>query len=256
MNRLAAAPKDRSADYVFCAAVKLETAQQDRVEFETLTFNERLSIATANFEPIPRRAVAALSACTAEKRGRLIVDGTAAKKFAAAFDNVPEPLLNSAMALTGPSSHPFGLMLLLVWSQYQFLGGAMGFSRPPVPLAEYVDGLPLYTFDKHTSVGKRAIATLVEECAPLKKALREHVPEPQWKRVAEMAAFYADAAPVAYRLEWDFGPLLSYIGFNADMMSVSCPMEGAQAVFECVRDNLSLLNELRQKALLRLASTS
>ncbi len=249
INRLAAAPKDRSADYVFCGATKLDTAQQDRANFDLLDFNGKMSIATAALEPIPRRAVAALSACTAVKGDRLIVDETAARNFVAAFDYVPEPLLNSTMALTGRHSHPFGLMLVLIWSQYQFLGGALGYSNPPVPAPEWLDGIPLYTFDKHTAVGKRGIGRLVEENASLRLALRRHVPEQHWKAVAEMAAFYADAAPVSHRLEWEFGPLLAFIGFNADMTSAGCPMAAAPAVLKCVRENLTHLNQLRRTIL-------
>lgn len=251
INRLAAAPKDRSADFIFCGATKLETAFEDRANFDTLSFAENLSMATADFEPLTRRAVAALSACTMLKTGRLVVSKEAAQEFSAAFPGVPKPLQNAAVAMTGQSSHPFGLMLLLVWSQYDFTGGASGHSKQPLPTAEYIGGIPLYTFDKHTAVGKKAISKLPEHSAELRAVLTRWVPKERWADVTLMAAFYLDAAPVAYRLEWFGSQLLEFVGFNADMVGAGCPMDGAQAVFECVRDNLPLLNELRREALLR-----
>jgi len=65
-----------------------------------------------------------------------------------------------------------------------------------------------------------------------------------------MAAFYADAAPVATRLEWSAGPLLQFIGMHADMMSAGCSFEGVTPVLDCVRNNLTKMNELRQSVLM------
>lgn len=244
--RLASAPKDRSADYVCSGATLLETAQADRRDFDTWDWSAKLEIATADLEPVTRRAVAALSACTVVRGEQELVDDKAARLFARAFHNVPDALLNSAMALTGRNSHPFGLILVLLWSQYEFTGGASGYSIPPLPPAEYVNGIPLYTFDKHTAVGKRAIAKLVEESSALRETLRQHVPEQHWLSVAEIAAFYADAAPVAYRLQWFSSELLEFGGFIADTMAAGCPMAGACSILSCLRDNLTHLNKLRR----------
>lgn len=248
-TRLASAPKDRSADYLFSGATLLETAQDDRRNFDPWHWSTKLEIATADLEPLPRRAVAALSACTVIKGGQELVDDSAARLFAQEFHNVPDPLLKSATTLTGRNSHPFGLMLVLIWSQYDFTGGTRGYSNRPLPPAEYVNGIPLYTFDKHTAVGKRAIARLVEENGPLQEVLREHVAEPCWTSAAEIAAFYADAAPVACRLEWFASELLEYGGFIADMTAAGCPMAGASAVLKCIQDNLTHLNRYRRIAL-------
>ncbi|MGI8705144.1 MAG: hypothetical protein ACR2JJ_05030 [Sphingomicrobium sp.] len=250
VTRLAAAPKDRSADYVFCGATKLETAKEDRARFGSLSVEEQLAVATAHLEPVTRRAVAALAACTATKGERLIVDREGVMKLVRQFNNVPDALVKSALALTGPSSHPFGLVLVVLWSYYQFVGGAYGYARPCLPPTSQVNGIPLYTFDKHTAVGKRAIAKLANESRPVRDALREHVPEEHRTTVAEMAAFYADAAPVSHLLEWEFGRLLAYVGFNADMMAAGCPMEGAPAVLRCVQDNLAHLDQLRRQSLI------
>lgn len=247
--RLASAPKDRSADYVLSGATLLETAQHDRREFDTWDRSAKLQMATADLEPVTRRAVAALSACTVATGSEELVDEKAARLFARAFPNVPDSLLKSALSLTGRNSHPFGLMLVLIWSQYEFTGGPCGYSNPPLPPAEYANGIPLYTFDKHTAVGKRAIAKLVEVSPKLREVLRQHVPEQDWTSVAEMAAFYADAAPVACRLEWFASELLEFGGFIADMEAAACPMTGASSVLECIKNNLTHLNQLRRDAL-------
>lgn len=250
VRRLAAAPKDRSADYLFCAATKLATALDDRRAFEGLSFDEKLSIATHDFEPLTRRAVATLSACTTYKGGKLLVQKEASRTFVAGFERVPDNLLNSMMLLTGQHSHPFGLMLVLVWSQYEFTGGASGYSRPPLPQTEHINGLPLYTFDKHTAVGKKTIPKLAEQCPSVRDALARWVPRDRWAEVTLMAAFYVDAAPVAHRLEWFASELLEFAGFHADMTSAGCVWAGAKPVMECVEDSLAVLNHLRRAALI------
>lgn len=250
--KFAVAPKDRCADYLFSAAMKLRTAREDRLAFDALSFDERLSIAAGPLEPVVRRAVAALSECTVVKNGGTIVDSEAATRFASEFDNAPLALLNSMLALTGGrNSHPFGLMLVLLRSHYEFVGGSLGTTRPAVPATERVDGIPLYTYDKHTAVGKRAIAMMIDQNPAVRATLSEHVPPAHWRAVAAMAAYYADAAPVSHRLEWPLGPLMSLVGFNADMIGAGCSMTAAPAVLECVEQNLAHLNDCRRAALRR-----
>jgi hypothetical protein len=57
--------------------------------------------------------------------------------------------------------------------------------------------VPAYPFDKHTAAGKAAIHRLARECPAVRNALAAHVPEYRANEAASMAAFYADAEPVA-----------------------------------------------------------
>lgn len=63
-----------------------------------------------------------------------------------------------------------------------------------MPPAKMVEQIPLYTFDKHTWAGKRAITFFAIECREVREALARYVPDFRARDVALMAAFVAIAA--------------------------------------------------------------
>lgn len=147
--------------------------------------------------------------------------------------------------------HPYSLTLPLLWSTFEWTGGASGIFTEPVPEAEYLDGIPLYVFDKHTAAGKRAISMLPQRSAQVRHVLAKWVPKDRWVDVTLMTAFYSDGSPVRKRLEWSFGCSLEHIGMHADLMSVGCSYEAVTPVADCVRGNLSAVNALRRLILLQ-----
>ena len=56
-----------------------------------------------------------------------------------------------------------------------------------------------------------------------------------------MAAFYADAAPVARRFDWDGSRELERLGIETDMLKVGVPPEGIAPLLDVVHDNLEQL---------------
>ena len=248
--KLAMAPKDRSSDYVYCAATKLPAAIEEREQLRPASRDVQLSIAATLLEPLMKRLSAALLACTVASRGEVMIASAVEELLAVLPHNCPTSLAQTVLTLAELRSHPYSLVLILIWSQFQWMGGEEGIAAEPVPRAEYVAGIPLYTFDKHTAVGKRAISMLPKRCSELGELLAKWVPTERHADVALMAAFYADAAPVSKRLEWFAGKHLEFIGMHADMMSVGCPYEGVVPITECVRRNLETVNELRRGALL------
>jgi hypothetical protein len=141
-------------------------------------------------------------------------------------------------------------MLLLVWDRFAMTGLECRIVRDAMPLTDFVGSIPLYTYDKHTAVGRKALALLPGRCSELKSLLSDGVPSERHADVTLMAAFYADAAPIAQRLEWHSGRLLEYVGFQADMFSSGCPTEASTSIVKCVQSNLSTLNQLRRACLL------
>ncbi len=78
----------------------------------------------------------------------------------------------------------------------------LGLRSDPIPQSRKVAGIPLYAFDKHTRVGKRAIERLIGENKPFRDCLVRFLAKGSPRKAAEIAAFYADGAPVAQRLDW------------------------------------------------------
>ena len=248
--KLTMAPKDRSADYVYCAATKLPAAIAEREQLRASSRDEQLSIAAALGEPLTRRLSAALLACTVASQGEVMMAPAVEGLLAAMPHPCPSSLAHSILTLAEQRAHPYSLVLILLWSQYHWTGGAQGIAAEPVPDVEYAGGVPLYVFDKHTAVGKRAISMLPKQCPEVGQLLAKWVPVKNHADVCLMAAFYADAAPVLNRLKWFAGRHLEFIGMHADMASAGCSYEGVQPVVDCTRGNLAAVNELRRRVLL------
>lgn len=120
-----------------------------------------------------------------------------------------------------------------------------------LPPAETLHGIPLYTFDKHTWAGKRAISEFARDDRLFRELLAEFVPQPKLPDVALMAAFYADAIPIANRLDWEQSRRLEALGLEADMTGAGCKPSGIEPIIEFVRGNLDRLNDARRHVLVR-----
>ncbi|MBA2467423.1 MAG: hypothetical protein H0V46_07465 [Sphingomonas sp.] len=247
--KLALAPKDRSVDYVYCAATKLPASIEERSDLLAKSTADLISIAVNKREPQMKRLSAAMLACTEGRRCERLNAQAVAQLLAAMPRQCPAALQQMIMTLAEQRSHPYPLTLVMLWSLYDWTGGSVGISLEAERAPEWCGGVPLYTFDKHTALGKRAIGLLPSRCPELSALLTQWVRPEQHADVARMATYYADGAPVARRLEWSFGRSLEFIGMHADMMSVGCPYEGVVPLIECVKQHLGLLNELRRAAL-------
>jgi hypothetical protein len=245
-SRMAQATKDRSADYLYCAATKLETAIAEQSELRDLPMDRLLGIASNEELPLTRRAVAALLMCTDSGRTGPLLNLGRVSKFLDTFAVKPVPLHDAVLQIARARAHPFCLMLPLIWSRWWRVADKVQIADDEIPDCDTIDGIPLYTFDKHTSLGKRAIARFARENNLVADALRNWVPARSAVDVAEIAAFYADAAPVVRRLQWATGSLLSQMGLVADMTGAGCRFAGVRAVAQCVSENLADLNRFRR----------
>jgi hypothetical protein len=254
VDRLADAPKDRSADYLYCAVTKLETALAERTQMCGYDDVDLLSIAAKEHEPLIRRANAAFLLCLRGQGDAARLQEPAVQRLVTAC-GCPEPLEYAMIELTRSRAHPFALMLPLIWSRWNFSEAQRTVFLDALPAPEFVDEVPLYTYDFHTAAGKRAILSFARTNEEVDRLLSNFVPRSRWDGVAFIAAFYADAAPVSKRLEWSAGRLLYSTGLYADMMDAGSPFEAVLPLADAARRNVQHLNELRRACLVPSATS-
>lgn len=238
-DQLASSPKDRSADYLI-SMVELEG----------------LEPATYEPEPSVGRLVSSagqvLRECTVTRKGNHTLNDAAVRQLLAkgwkfGSGSVENILFQAAKC----RAEPFALMLLPLWSVLIAENLEVSVGAQPLPETELVDGIPLFVFDKHTAIGKAAISSFARENLDMRNALSHWVAAAQRVKVAEIAAFYADAMPVARKLRWSKSKILEELGCHADMVLAGCAIDGIPAVLETTRHNLDDLNMRRQRAFRR-----
>jgi hypothetical protein len=243
---LADAPKDRSADYL--AAAEHHPVFAEFTQGMANANNEAPLTRVRNQAlALPQRAIAS---CFASGLGshheavgrRSDLDGLLVwlRELGA-----PEDLVAATDIAAARTREPITVMVPLIWLEIE-RGGPVRVSESAMPNTEIVDGIPLYTFDKHTRLGKRAIRELIEADAPLKSCLQEFLPRARWQAAAEMAAFYADAAPIARRLEWSLSHSVEALGTEADFFKVGAPLAAIQPLQGAMAAALAKLNEIRK----------
>ena len=114
-----------------------------------------------------------------------------------------------------------------------------------VPVAKIVDEVPMYSLDKHTRLGREAIRRFASENDEVREILARYVPAARRNDAAYMAAFYADAAPLAIKLVWKGADELEAFGTETDLLLSGVPPEGFAPLLAALRNNLGHLNEVR-----------
>ena len=118
-----------------------------------------------------------------------------------------------------------------------------------LPRSMMLNGLPMFALDKHTRIGREAIRALVKFNSNIRECLNRYVAPDHTYDAAYMAAFYADAAPLARKLVWQGSEELERLGTEADLFKVGVAREGVIPLLEVFRDNLDHLNKLRAHTL-------
>jgi hypothetical protein len=136
----------------------------------------------------------------------------------------------SAQAMSTPCSKPFT---------------QAGVRSEPAPQTKAIAGIPLYTFDTHTRIGKRAIERLVSENKALRDCIVGYLAQGSPRRAAEIAAFYADGAPISRRLDWVQSDSLESLGMEADFSAAGLRLEGIAPIREAMNAALDQLNAIR-----------
>jgi hypothetical protein len=246
---LAQAPKDRSADHL--AGAKGHPALAGFVQaMANASIALLLSSVRDTALDLTQRAVA-----TRFASGLGVDDGIARgnlEKLLALFRDagVPEGLVAATGIAAGRTREPITVMVPLIWLAADGLRKA-SVQACPVPPLVCADGVPLYALDEHTRLGRQAIWRLAYENDGVRHCLDRFVPASRRRRAANVAAFYADAAPVARRLVWAQSESLEAFGIERDLLLAGVPAEGIGPLLETVRANLGHLNELRGQTLAR-----
>jgi hypothetical protein len=162
---------------------------------------------------------------------------------------VPEDLVAATGVAAGRTREPITVMVPLIW--LTAATNQQSVCDFPVPPLARAGDVPLYALDMHTHLGRDAIWRLACENDGVRTCLERFVPASQRRRAANVAAFYADAAPVARRLIWDQSRSLETFGTERDLLLAGVPAEGIRALLDVVRANLGPLNEARAQVLAR-----
>ena len=242
---LAEAPKSRSAEHLITSSDQHPSLKQERRAVSSSSIAENLVVVANKSNSLMHRALAGWC-----------VSGIAWKREKVPGSNLPALLdtfrqlgvSEELVAATGiaatKSREPIALMVPLIWL-------AANDSQVPtvveaaVPGTLVLDGIAMFALDKHTRIGQEAIRSLVKYNSAVREFLERHVTPAQRHKAAYMAAFYADAAPLASKLSWDGADRLEALGTEADLLKVGVPVEQIGPLLQLFRANLDHLNKLR-----------
>ena len=244
---MADAPKDRSTDYLISAAQHQPACREFGTRCSLMSWDERKEVLADFAIPLEFRSVAALSLSGMGSRSVLNRGPSDLEELAKIYPElgVAADFAAAAGLAAKKTREPITILAPLIWLEIA-RGGLVSVSEPAMPKTELIAGIPLYTFDKHTRLGKRAIRELIGTDTSLQCCLREFVPRARWQAAVEMAAFYADAAPVARRLEWPLSHAVEALGTEADFYKADVPQAAIQPLQAVMTASLGKLNEIRK----------
>lgn len=245
VRSLAGSPKSRATDHLACGAAH---------HYSTLSLAQRSELAdlgsVLHVAGDPGRSLIERAAALSDTQGRT----PAATK---------QLLIERMVALESLLPKEAGCLVDLAIRAYKLLNGSFVLTLPLLqsaiaendrntgieeacfPSTEWIGRLPTYVFDKHTSVGKRALRRFAHENSAVAAELDTYVsPQCQVDAVC-MAAFYVDAVPLDRKLEWPGAEELERAGLRADMRNAGCPPCGIDPLMTTVAKNLDHLNALR-----------
>jgi hypothetical protein len=157
---------------------------------------------------------------------------------------VPEALVVSTGVAAAASREPITLMVPLVWLAAHEAQDSTT-THLVCPRSSVIDGVPNYALDQHTRTGREAIRELVKQNLEIRECLERYIARPQRNDAAYMSAFYADAAPLAWKLVWRGGDELEASGTEADLLKVGVAPDGIAPLLQVFRENVEHLDKVR-----------
>ena len=245
---LADAPKDRSTDYL-CGAKDHPALASFAQAMATARLEMRLAGIGDQTLGLPQQAVAALLAAGCGD-GAWNKDGVEGLLGTYHELGVSDELLAAVKIAAARTREPITLLVPLIWLAAKE-SADITVRDCPVPPLIMAGEIPLHALDEHTRLGREAIWRLAREHGEVRDCLERFVPAGRMRRAANVAAFYADAAPLAKRLVWDQSEALEAFGIERDLLHGGVPAEGIGPLLAAMRANLGQLNELRRQVLAR-----
>lgn len=242
---LAEAPKSRSAEHLITTSEHHPVFDEERRIINASSTRVNLDAVADVSKSRAFRALAAWRASGIGWNGEKVID----KDLPGLLDTfgqlgVPQELVEATGVGATASREPITLMVPLLWL------AAHQAQEPTtvhldVPRSSVIDGIPNYALDQHTRTGREAIRELVKYNFELRECLERYVPRPQRNDAAYMAAFYADAAPLARKLVWRGGDELEALGTEADLLKVGVAPDGIAPLLQVLRENVDQLDKIR-----------
>ena len=245
---LAEAPKERSADMLYTAAQHDPALSNMRARRRSVAVARRLEFVADPTLSLPERALAAWHASGVNPhRGQRVGPGDLAGLMRAYKElGVPEPLLEAIAVATRTTREPITLMLPLLW--LTAAGGETGLVDLPLAPSILVSGVPLYALDKHTRLGRQALARFARESAEIAQFLSAHRLSFSGGALG-VAVFYAEGALTRPTLRWRQSAELTAIGVAADFHGVNVPAGVGETLVWLVRAHIVHLNAIRTRLL-------
>jgi hypothetical protein len=248
---LAQAPKSRSAEHLITSAEHHPSLAKARMLRGATSLADQLAVVMNQNASLTERAIAASCASGVGWNGEKRENNDLAAVLETFHSlGVPDELVTATGIAAQKTREPITLMVPLVWL------AATRHGRPTIteselPVAKIVDGVPMYSLDKHTRLGREAVRRFASENEEVRETLARYVPAARRNDAAYMAAFYADAAPLATKLVWKGADELEALGTETDLLLSGVPPKGFAPLLAALGSNLGHLNEVRARLFAR-----
>jgi len=161
---------------------------------------------------------------------------------------VEKALVEACRVATRKMRNPLPLFVPLIWlairnSQTDVI------IETNLPTVRYVRGIPTYALGGHTRLGKRALRRFLKTSDPIRQFLERRLPETGWQDTADVAVFHAESALVRRQRLWDGFDELKILGIEGDVCRNGLEPESVSEFLEIVRDNMSVLDDIRVELL-------
>lgn len=241
---LCGAVKSRLADAVFIQAEKAERYRAVRQEF-ALASDHTLARCVRDQEiPLIERAIAVwLLAGTKRFRSEIMPlrVGDVGKAIAAVRATAaPNMLTQACIGVTSRLPWPLALHIPLIWQEAQRHKTIV--QRHAVPASPNMDGLPVCAADMFTRVGKASFRELQRAILAL---------QPFTTQQLGLGVFYLDGGLVDQELTAPGIDAIQRAGELTDLVSAGLSPAAYGDLRHILRDNMGLLNEIRQAHLRR-----
>ncbi len=242
---LAESPKSRSADHLICSARQhlLSKSVGERVEQSDLS--EVLAIAGDPSQPLITRMAILIDTCGRTEKRALSIQSERQSSLRSVLPRQSHDAIDLCLRGFKLLKDGIVLPLPLLDAAVSDVDSSLFVFHQKLPEYCYVNEVPTWVWDKHTSIGKRAFRKLIQESEPVSDCLGHYVCPENYLAAACMAGFYVDAAPVVQRLEWAGSVELELAGRTADMRKAGCPPCGIEPLVNAVADNIDHLNAIR-----------
>ena len=253
---LAEAPKSRSAEHLITGAQHHPSLAKARMLRGAGSLADHFDAIMDEKILLTERAIAVWCASgigwPAEKRAKGALPALL-ETFCSL--GVPDEFVTATGLAVQKTREPITLMVPLVWLAAKRRGHPT-ITKSDVPVTKIVDGVPMFALDKHTRLGREAIRRFASENDEVRGTLMQYVPPARRNDAAYMAAFYADAAPLAFKLSWKGADALQALGTETDLLLSGVPPDGFAPLLAALRNNLGHLNEVRARVFVQQRSAA